>query len=144
MALSDQLSQLAARTKALEIRAVAAGDKARDELQREVQAARATSDADAVALGKALDAREAEVAAWWTDMGRAWDEHIARMRERVEQKKEQHDLKAAQRDAEDAVEYASYLIDYTLAAVEEAEYAVLDAVLAQKRADELAAAQPAS
>lgn len=144
MALSDQLSTLAARTKTLEGRAAAARDQARDELQRDVEAAREASNADAVALGKALDAREAEVSAWWTDMGRAWDQHIARMRDRVEQKKEEHDLEAAQRDAEDAAEYASYLIDYTLAAVEEAEYAVLDATLAQMKADELAAAQPAS
>jgi hypothetical protein len=35
--------------------------------------------------------------------------------------------------------YASYVIDYTLAAAEKAEYAVLDATLAQMEADELAA-----
>jgi hypothetical protein len=144
MALSDQLSKLAARTKALEERAAAARAEARTELQRDVEAARVASDADAVRLGKALDARQAEVSAWWTDMGRSWDEHIARMRTRVEHKKEERDLKAAQRDAWEATQYASDLLDYTLAAVQEAEYAVLDATLAQKKADELAAAQQAS
>jgi hypothetical protein len=140
MALSDQLSQLATRTKALEDHAAAARQEARADLQHDVEAAREASNANAVALGKALDQSEAEVSAWWTDMGRSWDEHIARMRERVDQKKEEHDLKAAQRDADEATEYASYLIDYTLAAVEEAEYAVLDATLAQMKADELAGA----
>jgi hypothetical protein len=144
MALSEQLSKLAARTKELEDRATAARQEARADLQHDVEAARVASNANAEALSKSLDASEAEVSAWWTDMGRSWDQHIANVRQRVEEKKEQHDLKAAQRDADDATAYASYLIDYTYAAVDEAEYAVLDAVLAQREADELAAAQQAS
>jgi hypothetical protein len=144
MAISDQLSKLAARTKDLEDRATAARQEARADLQHDVAAARAASNANAEALGRSIDAGEAEVSAWWTDMGRSWDEHIARMRERVGKKKEQHDLKAAQRAADEAADYASYLIDYTLAAVEEAEYAVLDATLAQMEADELAASQQVS
>jgi hypothetical protein len=144
MALSEQLSKLAARTKELEDRATAARQEARADLQHDVEAARVASNANAEALSQSLDASEAEVSAWWTDMGRSWDQHIANVRQRVEEKKEQHDLKAAQRDADDATAYASYLIDYTYAAVDEAEYAVLDAVLAQREADELAAAQQAS
>ena len=144
MALSDQLSKLAARTKELEDRATAARQEARADLQHDVEAARDASNANAEALAKSLDADEAEVSAWWTEVGRSWDEHIARVRTKVDKKKEQHDLKAAQRDADDATDYASYLIDYAYATVEEAEYAVLDAILAQMDADELAAQQQAS
>jgi hypothetical protein len=141
MAISDQLSKLAVRTKELEERAAAARKEARADLQHDVEAARVAANANAEALGKALDSEEAEVSAWWTDIGRSWDEHIAHVRERVDEKKEEHDLKAAQRAADEATEYASYLIDYTYAAVEEAEYAVLDATLARKEADDLAAQQ---
>jgi hypothetical protein len=144
MTLSEQLSKLATRTKELEDRATAARQQARADLQHDVEAAREASNANAEALGKAVDAKEAEISAWWTDVGRSWDTHIARVREKVDQKKDEHDLKAAQRDADDALAYASYLIDFTYAAVEEAEYAVLDAVLAQREVDELAAAQHAS
>ena len=144
MTVSDQLSRLAARTKELEDRATAARQQARAELERDVEAARVESDANAEALSKSLDASEAEVSAWWTEVGRSWDSHIARMRDKVDKKVEQHDLKAAQRAADEATEYASYLIDYTYAAVEEAEYAVLDATLAQMEADELVAARQAS
>jgi hypothetical protein len=144
MAVSDQLSKLAARTKELEDRAAAAQQEARTQLEQDVQAAREASNANAEALSKSLDDSEAEVSAWWTDMGRSWDAHIAGVRDRVDKKKEQHDLKAAQRDAEDATAYASYLIDYAFAAVDEAEYAVLDATLSQMVADELAADQQAS
>jgi hypothetical protein len=144
MAISDQLSKLATRTKDLEDRAAAARQEARADLQHDVDAALAASNANAEVLGQAWDEDVAEISAWWTDMGRSWDEHLARVRERVETKKKQHDVKAAQRDADEAMAYASYLIDYTYAAVDEAEYAVLDAVLLQKEADELAAAQQAS
>ena len=144
MAMSDQLSKLAARTKALEDHAAAARQKARTDLEQDVQAASDASMADAEALGKDLDAQEAEVSAWWTGVSRSWDEHIAKARGRVDRKKQQHDLKAAQRDADDAADYASYLIDYIYAAVDEAEYAVLDATLAQREADELAAEIKAS
>src|SRR4051794_9980135 len=102
MALSDQLSTLAARTKQLEDRASAARQEVRADLQHDVEAARETSNANAEALGKKVDAQEAEVSAWWTDMGRSWDEHIARMRVRVDKRKDQHDLKAAQRAADEA------------------------------------------
>jgi UDP-N-acetyl-D-mannosaminuronate dehydrogenase len=141
MAISDQLSKLAARTKQLEDRATAARQEARADLQHDVEAALEAANANAEVLGKAVDAQEAEVSAWWTGIGRSWDQHIAHVRERVQTRKDQHDLKAAQRAADEATEYASYLIDYTYAAVEEAEYAVLDATLAQMEADELAAQQ---
>jgi hypothetical protein len=45
----------------------------------------------------------------------------------------------AESNAENAEEDASFAIDYAYAAIEEAEYAVLDAALARKQADELAA-----
>jgi hypothetical protein len=143
MALSDQLSRLSARTKELEDRAAAASQEAHNDLQQDVAAARAASKANAEALRESVDAGVVEVSAWWTDIGRAWDEHIATMRKHVEQKKAEYDLDSARRDADDARAYATYLVDYCYAAVEEAEYAVLDATLAQRDYDELAARQPA-
>jgi hypothetical protein len=139
MTLSDQLSRLAARTKTLEERATAAQQKARSDLEHDVKAARDESKADAEALRKAVDEDVAEVSAWWTDLGQSWDKHIAKMRKEIDKKQAEHDLKSAQRDADDAAAYASYVLDYTFAAVEEAEYAVLDATLARMDADELAA-----
>jgi len=141
MALSDQLNKLSARTKELEGRAAAAQQKAHDDLQKDVVAARDASKANAEAFQASVDESVAEVSAWWTDMSRAWDKHVATMREKLDQKKAEHDLGAAKRDAEDAYAYASYLIDYCYAAVEEAEYAVLDATLAQRDYDDLAAKQ---
>jgi hypothetical protein len=139
MALSDQISRLAGRTKQMEDRAAAAHQKARADLEHDVGAARDSAKADADALRESVDSQAAEVSAWWTDVGRSWDEHVAVVRKHVDQRKSEHDLKTAKRDAEDANAYASYLIDYCYSAVEEAEYAVLDATLAQMEYDELAA-----
>jgi hypothetical protein len=141
MAMSDQLSRLSARTKKLEDRAGAARQKAHDDLKKDVEAARHEAKTNAEALRASVDADAAEVSAWWIDMGRSWDEHLAKVRNHVDQRIAQHDLNTAKRDAEDANAYAAYLIDYCYAAVEEAEYAVLDATLAQMDYDELAAKQ---
>jgi hypothetical protein len=141
MAMSEQLSKLAQRTKVLEDRAAAAKTEARADLERDVKAARDASQANAQALRTSVEDTKTEVFVWWDGVGRAFDQHVATVRQHIDDKVAAHDLKAAQRDAEEADEYASYLIDYTYAAVEEAEYAVLDAYLAHKRADELAAQQ---
>jgi hypothetical protein len=141
MTMSEQLSRLTARTKELEERAAAGRTKALSELEDDVQAARDESRAKAAALRESVDNSAAEVSAWWTDMGQAWDKHVTRMREHLDTQKAAHDLKAAERDVEEANAYASCLIDYTYAAVEEAEYAVLDATLAKLQYDQLAAKQ---
>jgi hypothetical protein len=142
MALSDQLSRLSARVKELEDRAAAAQQKAHTDLEHDVEKAKQASKANAAALRESVDSEAAEVSAWWTDIGRSWDDHVTTMRKHIDQKKTEHDLNAAKRYAEDANAYASYLIDYCYAAVEEAEYAVLDAALAEMDYEQLAEKQP--
>ncbi|MGW5237546.1 hypothetical protein ACWEOW_01280 [Monashia sp. NPDC004114] len=144
MALSEQLSRLAERTKQLEEHAAAARKKARADLEQEVAKAEAASKKNAEELRNSAVAAEAEVSAWWTDVGRAWDENLTKMRKRIKEQSAKHDLMAAQRDADEAAAYAAYVIDYTYAAVEEADYAVLQATLARMQADELAEKTPSS
>ncbi|WP_460625322.1 hypothetical protein [Intrasporangium mesophilum] len=139
MSLSEQLSRLAERTKELEQHASDARTKARADLEHEVAKAEATSKKNAEALRESVAATEAEVSAWWTDVSRAWDENLTKMRKRIKEQSAKHDLRAAQVDADEAAAYASYVIDYTYAAVEEADYAVLQATLARMEADDLAA-----
>ena len=144
MALSDELSKLAARTKEIEDRAAAAKGKAKADLQQEVKEARETAQADADELAKSIDRSTEDVAAWWGDMGRSWNEHLAAARKNIDEKRATHDLKSAQRAERRADDNASYAVAYAYSAVVEAEYAVLDAALAHMEADELAAAAPSS
>jgi hypothetical protein len=137
MALSDQLSDLAARAKQLEDHAAAAKQKAKADLEADVNQARESAQARADALRQSAEAGKGRISAWWDGVQRSWNEHLAAVRKNAEDRRAAHDLKAAQRAAERADEDAAFAIDYAYAAIEEAEYAVLDADLAHMQADEL-------
>ena len=139
MALSDDLTRLAARAKEAETRTAAARDEARADLERDVSSARASAQEQAEKLHQKAEEGDARVSDWWTDVQRSWNEHVARVREDVEGKKAKLDVHAAQQRAEDAEGYASLGIDFAYSAVVEAEYVALDAVLARKEADQMSA-----
>ncbi len=139
MALSDQLTKLAARAKEAEDRAAAAKSKARAQLEQDVKAARDAAQAQADQLRKTADANKGKISDWWNGVQKSWDEHVATIRQNIDEKRAEHDLNAAQRDADIAEDDAAFAIDYASGAIDEAEYAVLDATLARMDADALAA-----
>jgi hypothetical protein len=144
MALSDQLASLAARAKQAETRAAAAQRKAKGDLETDISAVRASAEAQAQKLRETAEAGEGKISDWWTDVQKTWNDHIAAVREDIDDKKAKHELHEAQYAADMAEGDASYAIDYAYAAVEEAEYAVLQAELARMDADELEAAAHAT
>jgi hypothetical protein len=139
MALSDQLTKLANRAKEAEDRAVAAKTKARAELEQDVHSAREAAQAQADQMRETAEANKGKVSDWWTGVQKNWDDHIATIRQNIDEKRAEHDVNAAQRDAATAEDDAGFAIDYAYGAIEEAEYAVLDATLARENADSLAA-----
>jgi hypothetical protein len=139
MALSDELTKLAARAKEAETRTAAARDEARADLEREVDSARAGAQGQAEKLRQGAEGGKAEVSGWWTDVQKSWNAQVARVREDVESKKGKGDAHMAEVRADDAEGYAFFAIDLAYSAVVEAEYASLDALLARKEADQLAA-----
>jgi hypothetical protein len=138
MALSDDLTMLAARVKEAEDRLAAAQGAARDKVHHDVQVAREALESRTDQLRQTAKSNQGKVAAWWSDVQKSWDEQIASIRRDIESKKAQHDLKAAERRADSAEEDAEFAIQYAYWAVEDAEYAVLDATLARMDADSLA------
>jgi hypothetical protein len=140
MAVSDQLTKLAARAKEAEDRAAAAQGKARADLERDVENARTSAQAQADKLRATVDAKKGKLSVWWNDLQRSWDEHIEKIRSDIEERRAEHDVDRAQKRAENAEDDAAFAIDYAYAAIDEAEYAVLDASLARMEADELAEA----
>lgn len=140
MAVSDQLTKLATRAQELEDRAATAQDKAKADLQRDVEDARQAAQAQGDALRESAEASKGEISAWWDGVQRSWSEHLAAVRESVDDKRAARDVNSAQRAAERADDDASFAISYADAAMQEAEYAVLDATLAHMEADELARA----
>ena len=99
MTLSEQLSRLAVRTKEVEDRASIAKDKARADLQEEVEEARQAAQSTAEELAKDVDRATGEVSAWWDKVGRSWNDHLATVRTNIDEKRAAHDVKAAQKAA---------------------------------------------
>jgi hypothetical protein len=139
MALSDQLTQLAARAKEAEDRAAAAKTKARAQLEQDVKTAREGAQDQADQLRKTAEANKGKISEWWDGVQKNWNDHIAMVRQNVDEKRAEHDVNVAQRDADNAEDDAAFAIDYAYGAIDEAEYAVLDATLARMDADSMAA-----
>jgi hypothetical protein len=100
MALSDQLSQLAARAKELEDNAAASRQKEKGALEQDVKSARDSAQAQAESLRKSAEARKGQISAWWDNLQRSWNDNIASIRKDVDDRKAEHDAKAAQRKAD--------------------------------------------
>jgi len=138
MALSDQLTKLAARAKELEDRAAQAKSKQKADLERDVKDARDSAQAQADSLRKHAEERKDKLSAWWDKLQQEWNGQMASIRRAFEKDRAEHDAKKAVRAAESADEDAEFAVDFAFTAIEEAEYAVLDAQLAHVQADELA------
>lgn len=140
MAVSDEIGKLTVRAKEAQTRAAAARDEAKADLERDISAARASSQARAEKLREQADAGTSDVSSGWAGVQNRWNEHIATVRADMDSRKAEHDVARSQRRAEVAEDEALYAIDFALAAIEEAEYTVLDATLARMDSDELATA----
>jgi hypothetical protein len=135
MALSDQLSRLAERAKQAEDRFAAAGTQARDRLEQDVRKAREDTEVAAEKLRSESATASDRANAWVEGIQRSWSDHVAEARRRMDAKKAHHDAKVAEGYAEDAEDYAEYMIALAYSAIEESEYAALEAVLARQDAD---------
>jgi hypothetical protein len=140
MALSDDLSRLAVRAKEAEDRVGAARKKARSDLEAEVANARAVGEQQANELREHAEQADTDISAGWKDVQKSWNEAIAGIRADIESKHAKGDAHHAERRADRAEEDARFALDFAYSAIVEAEYTVLDAVLARAEADEKAAA----
>jgi hypothetical protein len=131
MALSDDLSKLAARAKEAEERFAGAQKAAKDKVEQDVKNAHESLEKRTDQLRQTAQTNNGKVAAWWNHVQTSWDDQIASIRRDIESKKAEHDLSAARRRADSAEEDAEFAIQYAYWAIEDAEYAVLDATLAR-------------
>ena len=139
MALSDELIKLSARAKEAEERFAAATTEARGQLEHDVKGARESAQAQAARLQEAAEADKEKISEWWAGMQKSWSDHLAGIRRDVDAKRAELETKAVQRAADNAEKDATFSVRFALAAVEEAEYAVLYATLARMDADSVAA-----
>jgi hypothetical protein len=138
MDASDKLYKLAGRAKQAEQKATEAKRQAKADLEVAVAKSRTSAQAQATKLRETARASKGDLSSWWDEQQQAWNTHIERMRRTVDEKKAEHEAMKVERRAEHAEADASFAIDFAFAAIEEAEYAVLDAILARETADEQA------
>ncbi|MDX6228396.1 MAG: hypothetical protein QOI76_1786 [Frankiales bacterium] len=137
-ALSEQLSDLAARSKKTEDVVAAAQERNREKLQSQrekLKAAIADGNAQAQARAAAAETKRQQ---WWSDTRSSVDARFAAMRAEADHWRTGRDVKKAERHAEQAEQDAMDAIDWALFVLDQADYAVIDAVMARADADDLA------
>ncbi|MEU0398373.1 hypothetical protein ABZ208_37660 [Streptomyces sp. NPDC006208] len=107
-------------------------------MQAEVERAREDAQAQAAKLQESARGAEAKVSQWWVEMQQNWRDHTAKVSRDIETRKQEHNVARAAREADRAEADAVAAVEFALAAIEEAEYTVLDARLARMEADEKA------
>lgn len=138
-ALSDHLGTLAGRAKDAEDRARAAQSEARAKLETDVESAQDSLRTKADELRQSGKGSQAKVAQWWSGVAKSWDDQMAAIRRDIESARAERKLRSAQHAADRAEEDAAFSIRYANWAIDQAEYAVLEATLARMDADSLAA-----
>lgn len=140
MALSDQLTDLAARTKKLEEAAAATKAKNRAQLEQDKETLNARMQAQAQKIQSSVDKTQADAQAWWTETTKRFEQRRAEVRTKMDQQKAERKVDRAQHNADDWENYAADMISWAAYAVDAAEYAVIDAAIARKEADDLVTA----
>lgn len=120
-------------------RVQASKSKTKEKLESQVSEARAAADRTRRELdAKAADSRD-EGSQRWAEIRQEWHDHIAAIQSKVDTQKQEFDIDRAEHRAAWADDDALAAIDFAYLAIEDAEWAVLDAVLARAEADERAA-----
>ncbi len=141
MALSDQLTELAARTKKLEDAAAANKAKSQAELEQDQEKLNTKMQSQAESIQASVDKKQADARAWWTETTKRFEQRRAEGRSKMEQMKAERKLDKAQNTADYMQDVAVDYVAWAAYAVTAAEYAVTDAAIARKSADELVAAR---
>jgi len=132
--LSKQLQDLSDHAKKTEDVVDAARNKDRQRLARQKADLAASI---AVAGAEASKARN-KVSTWWADTRASVDGRFAARRAQANERHLEHDLKKAQHQADEAEADAADAVAFALYVLDEAEQAVIDAVIARAAADDLA------
>lgn len=140
-ALSEQLSDLAARAKQAEDTAAAARDKNLVALQGRREGLQSALDASRQRAEETADSVDQEVESWWNETRAKFNARFDELRAAQAAKRAEWDVSIAENRADDLELDAADAIDFAYYTLDQAEYAVVDAVTARAEADDLARKQ---
>lgn len=138
MSLSDALSTMSAQAKEAEDEFRAAQSAQRAKVEEQITRARTSAGQSRDALRSRSGEAKTEVSSWWRDLQQQWEAQVQKIRANVMEKREEVDGRFAAKRADIAEADAEFAIAIAKSAIEEAEYAALEAVLARAKANELA------
>jgi len=137
MALSDQLTDLAQRTKKLEDAVTAAHEANKAKLEERRQELKASQEARSKALAAKVADAKAETRSWWLDTTAKFEQRRAELEAKHEQHMNERSVEAAERVAEQDEDNASMMIAMAAFLIDSATKAVVEAGIARERASEL-------
>jgi hypothetical protein len=140
MSAHDEFQQLSDRVTKAEENVKTASAQNMDDLRKRVQEAGDAAQRRATGLKTRTANARQKASDGWSDVQDRWSGHVAAIRTAVGDRKDQHDSEHAEHHAEKAERNAEDTVAFALAAIEESEYAVLDATLARAEADQAAVA----
>ncbi|HLJ66454.1 MAG TPA: YtxH domain-containing protein [Chloroflexota bacterium] len=144
MSATNELHKLTDKAQEAEQKAADARHQAKADLEKAVQNSRASIEAHTTKMRESASASGQKASTWWGEQQLAWNAHVAKMRQSMDERKVKHAARAAEQEAEQAEADASFAIDFAYGAIEAAELAVLYAILAREDADEAAAVSAGS
>jgi hypothetical protein len=134
--LSEQLSNLSARAKRAEDNFAATRTEAREKREQRREQAKASAEATIQKVDSAVKSAGDKAERGWNSFQTKVDADIDSLNRNIAQKKHDIDARQAQNLADDREFEAAVAIDYALASVDQAELAVIDAVIARVDAEE--------
>jgi chromosome segregation ATPase len=136
--LSAQLNDLSVRTKKTEDLIAATREKDRNKLEAHRAELEATIQAGNERVVEAVDGAKDAASTWWDETRASVDSRFATLRAKAETHRAERDAKRAERQADDAEADAADAVAWAIYVLDQAEYAVADAVIARLDADQLA------
>ena len=137
---SAQLKRLSDRASAAETDANALKAKNKSALEQKVNTAKADAKQASDNLKASAKETQDEMTQWWGQVQDNWKSHIAKIRKKADQSRANMKADQAEMRAEMAEDNAADAVDFAYAAIEEAEYQVLNAAMARTEAEEAQAA----
>jgi hypothetical protein len=138
--LSEQLAELSVRAKSVEDAFAAAQKEAHEKLQTRKDEARAAARKAVERVDQEIQAAKASAAKDLTAVKAKIRADLSALKADVQRTKRNVDTKVAQMRAEELEWEAGFAIDYAIASIEQARFAVLDAIEARQAAEQAKAA----
>jgi hypothetical protein len=129
---ADSFEKLSQKVDEAKRRISAAASESEAELTAKVDQARKEADDRAAELRDKSQATADQAEAHWSEIQSDWEQHRQGIRQRIDEAKATQDLDAAELRAEWADADARDAVDFAANAIDEATYAMLDAILASK------------